>query len=203
MSRHAMPHTERWQALLSRRLGVNEAGRLLARAQSRYDLLDRQTPELPADMDRAQWRLRVLPVLALYKVLREEGWGAEAALALMETLLWSTFERERRIMGWLRRFPRWAAWPLFRALMRLQLRWFYKTGTWRWVREDDRRVLAFDVTRCAIHATLKAQRAPELTSVFCAMDDRLAELLPSFIHWRRSGTLARRDACCDFRYARD
>lgn len=106
-------------------------------------------------------------------------------------------------MKLLRGLPRWAAWPLFRALMRLQLRWFYKTGTWRWMQEDDRRVLAFDVTRCAIHATLKAQRAPELTQVFCAMDDRLAELLPSFIHWRRSGTLARRDACCDFRYARD
>lgn len=197
-----MPHAEGWQALLSARLGVNEAGRLLARAQARYDLLDRQTPELPAGLAPSMWHQRVLPVLALYRVLREEGWGTGAELALLETLLWSTFERERRIIGWLRRLPRWVAWSLFRALLRQQLRWFYDAGTWHWTGDRRDRVLAFDVTRCAIHTVLKAQGAPELTSVFCAMDDRLAEWLPSHIQWRRTGTLGYGDDCCDFRYER-
>mgnify|MGYP006286537423 CR=1 FL=1 len=202
MSDHGMPHTTRWQALLSERLSVNEASRLLARAQARYDLVERQTPELPPGLDRTQWRRRVLPALAVYEVLQEEGWGTDAALARVERLLWSTFDRERRIMGLLRRLPRRATWLFFRALMRGQLRWFYTTGTWQWAREGDRRVLAFDVTRCAIHEILTKRGAPELTSVFCAMDDRLAALLPASIRWRRTGTLADGKDCCDFRYER-
>lgn len=203
MSRHVMPHAERWQALLRRQSSVNEAARLIARARAHYDLLSKQAPELSAGVDHAQWRQRVLPVLAFYEVLREEGWRTDAALALLETLLWATFERERRILGWLRRLPRWVAWSLFRVLLRQQLRWwFYDAGTWHWTGDRRDRVLAFDVTRCAIHTVLKAQGALELTSVFCAMDDRLAEWLPSHIQWRRTGTLGHGDDCCDFRYER-
>ncbi|MGC9399561.1 MAG: L-2-amino-thiazoline-4-carboxylic acid hydrolase [Anaerolineae bacterium] len=202
MRHWTMPHAERWQVLLRRRSGLNEAARLIARAQAHYDLLERQIAEVPAGLDRTQWRERVLPVLAFYKVLREEGWEIEAALTLLETLLWVTFDRERRALRFLRRLPPWVVWPFFRVLLRGQLRWFANGEAWRRLEEGGARVLTFDVTRCDIHAALQAQGAPQLTAVFCAMDERLAALLPASIRWRRGGTQVQGERCCDFRHER-
>ncbi len=200
MNHRSMPYAERWQTLLVSRRGGNEAARLIARAQARYGLLVKQMPSPPVEMGRDQWLQRVLPVLALYRILREEGEREATIHSLLEALLWDTFDRERRLIRLVGRLPRWMAWSFFRRLVRSQLRQFYDTGTWRWVDEQGDRVLAFDVTHCTLHQALTLQGAPSLTSVFCAMDDRLAGLLPAHIVWRRTGTLGQGDDCCDFRY---
>jgi hypothetical protein len=62
---------------------------------------------------------------------------------------------------------------------------------------------AFDIIGCIYLETLTAYGAPELTAVFCRVDDRLAGLLPAGIRWERRGTLGTGQACCDFCWLRD
>jgi predicted ArsR family transcriptional regulator len=44
--------------------------------------------------------------------------------------------------------------------------------------------------------------APELTPLYCQMDDLLFEALPPEIRWERTKTLGRGDEICDFRWTR-
>jgi hypothetical protein len=69
-----------------------------------------------------------------------------------------------------------------------------------WLEDSPARV-AYDLTGCFYLDTLTAYGAPELTPSFCRMDDLLYGRLER-ARWGRTGTLARGDARCDFRFTR-
>jgi hypothetical protein len=61
---------------------------------------------------------------------------------------------------------------------------------------------AFNIHSCFYLETLNKLGAPELTSLFCQIDDWMMENLPETIIWERKGTLARGAKFCDFRWKR-
>jgi hypothetical protein len=68
--------------------------------------------------------------------------------------------------------------------------------------EDNDRCFAYDVHRCFYLDVLTAYGAPELTALYCKMDDLMYEALPPTITWERAKTLGRGDDRCDFRWCR-
>lgn len=192
----------RWKEALTGRHGVREAERIVARVRARHRLLREQEAGFMDRLSRfehAELRDRVLPGLALYQVLREEGRRQTEAIEEVVHLLSLDFDRQHRILRLLHHLP----WPfsLFKMLLRLQLRLFYSAQKVKIV-EDNRQCFAFEVTRCLTHQVLSRHGAPELTVAYCRMDDILAEALPPSIVWMRTGTLGEGAPCCDFRYCR-
>lgn len=55
---------------------------------------------------------------------------------------------------------------------------------------------------CFYLNVLTAYGAPELTPVYCQMDDLLYGALSPSVRWRRTKTLGRGDDCCDFCWSR-
>ena len=62
--------------------------------------------------------------------------------------------------------------------------------------------LIFGVHRCFYVDVLGRFGAPELTRLFCDMDDVVFENIPG-VRWERKNTIGRGGEFCDFRYYRD
>ncbi len=119
-------------------------------------------------------------------------------LAEMEPLFAASFAPMRNLTCIFRYVP--APFTALRLALRLQLRG-ERPEDWAMV-EESAACFAFDVRRCFIHDTLTAHGAPELTQLYCKMDDLLNEQLPPSIVWARTTTIGRGGARCDFRWER-
>ena len=64
--------------------------------------------------------------------------------------------------------------------------------------QTDRTTWRIDMTRCPYHDTCAQYGCPELCRCFCDSDDISYDGLHPRLLWRRTGTLGRGDACCDF-----
>jgi hypothetical protein len=178
---HSLPHEQAWRAALAALYNDSEAERLIARIHARHRRLHAERPQ---DLRRAEARRldeRILPPLALYQTLRETGIDQARALSVTADLLWLTF-------------------ALLRQLLRVQTRLFYAdAGT---TFDRTKRHVVLQVRYCFILDILRVYETPELTRVFCEIDDRLGELLPDGVQWQRTDTLAAGAETCHFRYLR-
>lgn len=81
-----MPHLALWYRMLAQTRGAATAALLAARAQARYDQLYARRTRYANRALRGHLGPGVLPVLAMYQVLREENDDQANAIAEMETL---------------------------------------------------------------------------------------------------------------------
>jgi hypothetical protein len=193
-----MLHFPRWQNMLAHTRGSAPAAEIMAHTQTRYAELRTRSPAVAKRAQRAQLERMILPGLALYQVLREENANQANVFAEMEALFAASFAPMRNAIFIFRRVP--APFTALRLALHLQLRG-ERPEDWAMV-EDSTRCFAFDVRRCFIHDTLSAYGAPELTQLYCKMDDLLNERLPRSIKWARTTTIGRGSARCDFRWER-
>jgi hypothetical protein len=157
--------------------------------------------ERPANA-KLQWHLRyyILPGLAFYQLLREDGHSQEAALAVVD----ETFERlgapNRRQMKLLGRLP--FIYPFLRIYIKTAMQQYPDAG-WQleWV-ENSPNAIRFNMKRCFYHDVLSRHGAPELTAYFCKIDDRVYGEMSPYLEWRRTQTIGRGAAECDFCFAR-
>jgi hypothetical protein len=93
-------------------------------------------------------------------------------------------------------YPFW----FFRMVTKMQLRAF-PANVWRtsWVEDSGGRI-AFNNLSCPYVDHLKVYGVPELTPLFCQIDDWVGEMLPTTIAFRRTQTLAGGGALCDYSY---
>lgn len=143
----------------------------------------------------------ILPGLVLYQVLLAEKGDQAAALAEVEMLLHAGAVRSslRKATAALKYLPE--PFMLIRLVTRAAMRFGFPASGWEteWIEDSDQRV-AFNIHRCFYLNTLTTYGAPELTRLFCRMDDVVYEALPPSIQWERTGTLGRGDEVCDFCY---
>jgi hypothetical protein len=196
-----MPHAGEWQRRLAETRGPVQAALLLARAQARHDELYAHRPRFANGALRGHFEGNILPGLALYQVLREEHAEPDKALAEMEAVLEDDAARFRERVKFVGHLPdpftflqRIARWSMARA---------YPPEGWEieWI-EDSDQCVSFDIRRCFYQEVLTAYGAPELTPLYCKMDDLIYEGLPPSITWERTKTLGRGDDACDFRWCR-
>jgi len=196
-----MPLLAHVQRLLAEGRGDEEAARLAGRAQRRYDDLYARRRPLPNRMLRLHLERSILPALAVYQTLLEEGLGRQAAMTEIERLLASAAGGLGRLMSLLGRLP--GAFPVFRRVEPWVVRLGFPAEGWEMVPvEDNEECVAFDVRRCFYLETLTSYGAPELTTVFCGGDDLVFPLLAPSITWKRTMTLGRGHDRCDFRWCR-
>jgi len=62
--------------------------------------------------------------------------------------------------------------------------------------------VAFNIESCFCLNTLRADGAPELTRVYCDLDDAIYDSVSLYVEWKRTKTLGRGDDICDFRFKR-
>ena len=194
----SMPSSTAWRRRLAEKRGEAEAARLIARAQTRYAALldDRVRPARRAL--RIHQELAILPGLALYQALLEDGADSATALAELDALMASTVAPLRTVMSILQEGP--APFALFRCLEPWVVRLGFPTEGWEMKPvQHDAECVAFDVHRCFYLDTLTGYGAPELTAIFCSPDDVVFSALAPSITWERTMTLGRGHDHCDFR----
>ena len=197
-----MPYLDVGQRVLAETRGKIKATLLAARVQARYDELYAHRPRFHHPALRQHLEEGVLPALALYQTLREEGDDQEAALAEIDRILAASVEQSgrRQLVQVMGRLP--DPFAILRIANRLAMKHRYPPEGWtfEWVEDSDQRI-AYDARECFYVNVLTFYGAPELTVHLCAIDDLLYGDLPG-IAWERTKTLSRGDDRCNFQFRR-
>ncbi|MEA3441735.1 MAG: L-2-amino-thiazoline-4-carboxylic acid hydrolase [Chloroflexota bacterium] len=196
-----MPYAASWERVLAREHGHVEANCIINRVESRYWQLFCQRPRLVDLALRDHLHNQILPGLALYQVLREEGQAVEVALSTVERLVDEARRGKRLPIVVLGRLP--IFYQVLRRMTPNFLTRNFPARGWEieWV-EDSESSLAFNMRSCFYLEIFQSYGAPELTLVYCKMDDLLFDDVSPYVRWERTGTLARGDDVCDFRWTR-
>ncbi len=196
-----MPFLATAQRLLAEGRGDAEAARLAGLARARYEELYAQRARLPNRVLRFHLEGGILPGLALYQTLLEEGVDRQAAIAEMERLVASLVGGLGSVMSLLGRLPR--AFSIFRRVEPWVVRLGFPAEGWEMEPlQDDKECVAYNVHRCFYVDMLSSYGTPELTSVFCGGDDVVFPRLSPSITWERTMTLGQGGDRCDFRWCR-
>jgi hypothetical protein len=144
----------------------------------------------------------ILPAVALYRALREEGLEETHALGLVEATL--VGERRRRRRSGSRAGGVSPNAPFRRDRPpRPRPSWLFAPQGWEleWIADGDD-LVAFDVLRCFYVDATEAYGSPELAAVFCALDDFSGDALGPGVASVRAQTIARGGDRCAFRFKR-
>ena len=196
-----MPYADLWRRELADRLDPGAAAELMARVEARHAELYRDRTHYDHPALRQHLEDNILPGLALYRSLLDDGYDEADALPVVESLLAADILRRRRPLALLGRLP-FFFWLLRAVTPRFMARSFPPQGWQVEWRDEGRDVVAFDMKSCFYLDVLTAYGAPELTPVYCRLDDLIYEDLSSHVRWERTRTLGRGDDCCDFRFRR-
>jgi len=200
--RRRLPTQKTWQREMTRQRGSTEARVFMSRLRAKYDeLFTRSQPYRPRVLQKLHFEKNILPVIAAYLVMMQEGQTPAAALSTVDALLDASVAGQKRLYKFWGRFPfffdmlRW----MLKPLMRLQ----YPAEGWQLdfphLGPD---VVALDSHHCFYLDVLTEYGLPELTSHFCRLDDELYEGVTPYIRFERTQTLGRGGEFCDFRYYR-
>lgn len=201
LSPRRMPFAGPWRHELAERRGEATAARLIALAEARYDELFEGYRRPASRALRVHLERSLLPGLALYQTLLDQGDTQEEALAEMERLMASSVRGLTQLMARLGRLPR--PFALFRLLEPWVVRLGFPAEGWEIEPvENSADCVAYNVRRCIYLDTLTSYGAPELTRVFCAGDDIMFPALAPSITWERTMTMGRGGERCDFRWLR-
>jgi len=157
--------------------------------------------DLPVDRAlRQHYTRKILPGLALYRVLlREGGLERQDALAVVDGCFRAEVRANSRfLMAPFKILPE--PFRLFRRAFGKRMQAFPAAGWDTTYLENSDSQVALKITRCYYLDTLTSLGAPELTSSFCKTDVVMAEMFPPSIRFEREQTLADGGSQCDFRY---
>ncbi len=197
-----MPKLSFFRQELIRKCGKQTADDLSTRFQARYNALYAQRPVFAQKALRDHVEGNILSGLAVYQIFLAEGMNQEAALNATQDLLTALVNQ-----GMTRQAKLLSRLPGTYHFLRWLTPWMMNTQfcapgfDFQWV-ENSRRQSAFTMTRCLYHNTLTAYGAPELTSVFCHLDDVWGAALIPKVLFVRPNTIGRGGNQCDFCYKR-
>ncbi|MGZ3645723.1 MAG: L-2-amino-thiazoline-4-carboxylic acid hydrolase [Ktedonobacteraceae bacterium] len=197
---HRMPNLKIWQQALIEKHGEIQGTILAARTQARYEALYNERPHFTHPALRWHLEQKILPGLALYQVLSKENNDQGAVLAEVGSLLVLGLRVFTKFVNMYRYLP--LPFAIRRQILRASLLAFPQQGWDIDQIEQSERSFAFTIHRCFYLDVLTAYGAPELTALYCRLDDLLYATLSPSIRWERTKTLGRGDDCCDFRWSR-
>jgi hypothetical protein len=195
-----MPNLKTWQRALIEKHGEIQGAFLAARIQTRYQALYDERPHFTHPALRWHLEQKILPGLALYHVLSEQDSNHDAVLAEVGSLLEIGLRAFSRCVNVYRYFP--LPFTVMRQMFKASLLAYPRQGWDIEQVENSKTSFAFNVHRCFYLDVFTAYRAPELTALYCRLDDLLYAAWSPSIRWERTKTLGRGDDCCDFRYSR-
>ena len=141
----------------------------------------------------------MLPVIALYKSLQDNGFSkAEAYIyTLAETQKWAQIKKQKNQK--LLKIP--FTYKFFQLVVKNFMKKSFPIEGWEteWVRCDSKEI-HFNLKRCIYVDITKEYGCPELCSVFCKNDDVAFSGYEPKIYFKRNGTLANGDKYCDIHF---
>jgi len=185
---------------LTRKVGAERTQPLLVQFRKNYRILYQQREISKNRILRIHLDQAILPVLAFYQVLLPINDGDKQK---------TINEIEGVVRTWILNTTRYFISPLrffrypfriFRPGFEIVMKLFPAAGFDIDYLEKSEEMIAFDIKGCYYLNTLSRYGIPELTPVFCAADEALAELFPPSIGFNRTQTLGRGGELCDFRY---
>jgi hypothetical protein len=196
-----LPGAAEYERALARELDRAKASDLVRRATDRYHDLYAERKQYENRALRRHLAEGILPGVALYQTLLDDPDTQQASLDLAEAALAEGALARRRSMQRLARLPFY--YGLMRAVIKPFMRLNFPAEGWEteWV-ESSGEALAFNMTRCFCLDVLVEYGAPELTALYCKMDDLVYDDVSPHVKWDRKHTLGRGDDCCDFRFER-
>jgi len=187
-----------WERALTERYGVQKGVILAAKVQAGYHDLFKQRPRFRNAALRMHLEARILPGIALYRVLLEESGDQEQAIAVLEGCFKAQVESAfiAQMAQTLDKMP--GCFGAMRVANRLLLQYGFPEQGWKikWV-EDNRRCIAYDITGCFYLNILTQYGVPEITKQYCALDDLMYKDFKT-IAWERTETLGRGNSRCNF-----
>ena len=196
-----MPKTAEFEQARARELDGAKAREIVKKAADRYSDLYAGRKRYDNRALRQHLAEGILPGIALYQILLDDPDTQQGSMDLVEAALTEGALAGRRSMERLGRLPFyfWLMRVVIKPIMRLN---FPKEG-WQteWV-EISGDEISFNMTRCFYLDVLTAYGVPELTALYCKMDDLTYEAVSPYVKWDRKHTLGRGDDCCDFRFER-
>ncbi|MHB8088992.1 MAG: L-2-amino-thiazoline-4-carboxylic acid hydrolase [Anaerolineaceae bacterium] len=141
----------------------------------------------------------ILPGLAYYQILREDGKLKESALEKINQAF------ETIYAGNIRSFQKIGKIPFIYGILRLYIKTAmreYPAAGWDmdW-QQVDGDAIRFRMNTCFYFNTLSGYGAPELTASFCRVDDLIYGSMSAHVLWQRTQTIARGAEYCDFCFA--
>jgi hypothetical protein len=200
--KNSMPNEADWARMLAVERGDAEAKKFIERVKKRYHDLRGNAAKYPnRALQKMHFETNILPALALYREFLIDGLTREEALAKTREYLDAMAQKLRR------RFQLAARLPFFFAFLKRMMRPsmehnFPEPGFELEWPELGKNGTGFNVQRCFYVDVLGGFGAPELTRLFCDMDDVVFENTPG-VRWERKNTIGRGGEFCDFRYYRD
>lgn len=198
----AVPGEKLVREFLLGKVGADRSRTLLTQFRNNYqDLYQRR--EIPQNrILRLHLNQAILPVVTFYQVLLPINNGKkEITIKEIESLVheW-TLNITRYFISPLRFFRH--PFRLFKPGFDIVMKLFPLSGfDIEYLEKSDERI-AFNIRGCFYLNSLIRYGVPELTTVFCAADEAMAELFPASIRFQRTKTLGRGGNLCDFRYCR-
>jgi hypothetical protein len=190
-----MPYASKWQSMLTGFYDVLTTERLISNTQVYYEQFLSQHADDEYQHQRELLNNRILPGLAIYKALRDENDSQEKVLDEVETLFRGVFLKKMitgiRLLNYL---P--DPFPIIKPVLKRMTTDEYLPGSQEII-TDSPDCFAINIYRCFIFDILTGHNTPELTRLYCATDDWLAEATPK-VRWERTKTLGRGNDCCDF-----
>lgn len=141
----------------------------------------------------------ILPGLALYQLLLEEGKNQLEALERIDQIFEGLFLKNQVSMKKLGRLP--FIYPILRLIIKPAMRKYPDEGWAKDWNQNDQEAIRFTMKSCFYFQTLTRLGAPELTASFCRVDDFIYSEMSPHIEWRRTLTIARGNEYCDFCFA--
>ena len=198
----AVPGEKFAREFLLRKAGAEESILLLAQFRRNYRELYNQRQSPQNIILRIHLEQAILPVLAFYQVLlplnngNQERTIDEITQVVREWVLRLT----KGPLIALKYFSK--PFKLFKPGFNLVMMLFPSAGFEIDYLEKSNDRIAYNITRCFFLDAFSRYGLPELTPVFCAADEAMAEYFPPSIQFQRTQTLGKGGNLCDFRYCR-
>lgn len=193
-----LPISHRFQEPLSQKFGLAYSGVLAGKVDKKIREFSKKKPVFKNSALNKHLEEWILPGLSLYQVLLDEMVDQKAALQETERVLRTIVSQDKKMVLF-KNAP--SPFAILRAYVISKLKSSFPKGAWDIkIVSFEKDVVAFDISKCFYQEMLDYFGSPELTKVFCALDEELATHFPKSITFKRKGTIGRGDKICDFRY---
>lgn len=196
-----MPYLRSIEKAIAAKKGKVAARAIAERTQARYEKIFAERTQQENFWLRFHLERNIIPSLALYQILREDGASLKDGLVEVDRILTATFEPGFRLLAL--PFYLTDGFNYLRNTTLLTLKYVFPNNRFRTTLvENSSQTLAFDIHTCFYLDILNQYHARELTSIFCKMDDLLMSKMPRSIRWGRTQTLATGGEFCNFRFSK-
>lgn len=143
-------------------------------------------------------RAHIYPAIAVYRTYMDFAYGSEEIEKIMEQAMYSSVKSTGEFFAKAGRYHFF--FSFFKKMCFLSTKFSYKLPYFemQWI-ESEQDVIAWNCHKCFYHDEFQRYGCPNLTKIFCKLDDVMYGNIP-VAHWERTKTIGEGEEICDFRF---